>query len=536
MPNEANQETPDAKPVAAAAEGQAASAATGRGARRSKAIATWGLTFLLSAATVTLIAIAANKRPPPLLKSPRVLANVEVMHVTPQEHRESLVLPARIEADRHADISSELSGRLQEWRVDEGARVTAGQVVALLNTDELRAQLGVLEAQRDSARKAADVSLRQVEAAQVALKKAEKDAAALTLELESAQADLVFAQKDHARIQSLTAESIAAQVDLDATTNRLTQAELEVAKSKDAIERGVVSVEASRIDRSQAEASQALAQARVKEAESNIDSVRVALGKTELRAPFDGRLEEYLVEVGEVVSHGTPVARVYDLEYVRAAIDVADRYVAFLDATNPAVADYIAAAMPGAKQDIRASVIIPGPPKLTGGAHAGIELQADVYRIAQSADALSNTFRVELRVRNPSEALKHGMIGRARIDYLSYPGAIVIPLAAVQVTDTGPRALVVEQRDGSSVASVRDIEPLSIDGRWLLVGQGLKSGDCLVVAGGKGVVDGEQVSVIVVDGGARTEMTAPQEPGSETDVISVPPDYEAGSSKTEKTE
>ena len=136
----------------------------------------------------------------------------------------------------------------------------------------------------------------------------------------------------------------------------------------------------------------------------------------------------------------------------------------------------------------------------TGGTYDGLELDAKVVRIAQAADSASNTFDVELRLPNPGEALKQGMIVQAHIAYLLYPDAIVIPLQAVQVADTGPRVLVVSQKDGANFAHVREIEPVSIKGDTVLVARGIKPGDQLVIAGGKGVMNGEEVQVIMADG------------------------------------
>jgi hypothetical protein len=73
-------------------------------------------------------------------------------------------------------------------------------------------------------------------------------------------------------------------------------------------------------------------------------------------------------------------------------------------------------------------------------------------------------------------------------------------LRAVQVADIGPRVLVLEKRKGKDIAVVRNIEPVSIKDDLILVGTGVKAGDRLVIAGGKGVINGEEVNVIVEDG------------------------------------
>ena len=50
------------------------------------------------------------------------------------------------------------------------------------------------------------------------------------------------------------------------------------------------------------------------------------------------------------------------------------------------------------------------------------------------------------------------------------------------------------------IARVRDIEPASIKGDRILVKSGVSAGERLIVAGGKGVLDGEEVRVVVANG------------------------------------
>jgi len=289
--------------------------------------------------------------------------------------------------------------------------------------------------------------------------------AQLAAQLDSAQASRDYAEKEHRRIELLAKAEIATEADLDAAVNRLTLSRLAITQ-----------------------------------VEREIASVRVTVAKTVMRAPISGRLEEHLIETGEVVASGQELARLYDLRHVRATVDVPDRYIPFLEQHNAALQDFIAGSMPGAEQALRVKLILPGLPKLTGGTYQGIELDAAVDRVAQAADLASNTFKVELRLPNPAGALRQGMIAQGRIDYLRYSAALLIPLQAVHVADVGPRVLVVEEQDGETRAFVRDIEPISISGDQLLVGAGLADGDRLVVAGGKGVMNGERVNVIMRDG------------------------------------
>lgn len=494
-----------------------AAAAPSAGARRWRYV-TWGSTGTVLALTIACIVIAATRTPPALVQAPPRVANVEVRRVVAEPFEATLVLPARIEADRSAAINAEATGRLQEWLVEEGETVEAGRTVALLNTDQLKAQLGQMRAKRLSAEKSLAVYEQQLALARVALERAEKEASALELDLSAARSDLAVAEKEYERIKPLAESEVLTATDLDVAANALTQRQLAVKKVVEAIDRAGVSVESARLSITESEAALELAGAQVAEADEGMKGIGVAIAKCELKAPFAGRFETHLVEPGEVVTAGQSLGRMYDLTHLRARVDVADRYVAFLDPGSAALSSYLAMAMPGVEQHVKAAVVLPGLPKLTGGAYEGLKLDAVIERVAQASDAASNTFRVELRFENPGEALKEGMIVQARIDYLRFPDAITIPLKAIQVADVGPRVLVAERRDGKDFAAVRDVEPVAIKGDSVLVSSGVAPGDRLIVAGMKGVIHGEEVNVVMEDG-----VLVGQAPGSETAVNAATP-------------
>ena len=83
------------------------------------------------------------------------LATTTVTVVSPEPGKadDGLVLPAEVQPLLQASIFAQVSGYLKKWNVDIGAHVTAGQILAEIDTPELdrqldqaRAQLGVAEA------------------------------------------------------------------------------------------------------------------------------------------------------------------------------------------------------------------------------------------------------------------------------------------------------------------------------------------------------------------------------------------------------
>ena len=293
-------------------------------------------------------------------------------------------------------------------------------------------------------------------------------------------------------------EETAAQ--LDDAQNSLTQAELSVVRAKQNLNNARLNIQVANLAIKESEAGIDLAEARIAELEASISLLEHQISKGKLKAPFSGILEAHLIEPGEMASPGIPVATIYDLKYLRATIDVPDRYIAFLDPNNNKIKTFISKNMPGAEQRINTKIIIPSLPKLTEGIESGFELDADIAKIAQSSNPESNTFEVELRFLNPGNALKHGLIVRSKIDYLYYKSAIIIPVKAIQVTDLGPRVLVVNQENGDEVSVLKDINPVSIHGSQALIRGGLKKGDRLIVAGWKGLVGGEKINILVENG------------------------------------
>lgn len=468
---------------------------------KPSSILTWGATLLIVLATVAVIIYAAKREVATPEAPEKKLANVEIINLKPQEFIESLTLPAIVEADRVAEVRPEFSGTLERWYFPEGAEVQIGDIIAEIDTRSLRLNLEEMEAALRSASKNVTLSRIRRDGARVSMANAEKNRRIQEVALESAQSNLELARKQFERTRTMAEKKIATVSQLDDARNALTQAELSVTQASQSLNSAELNVRAAEIAVKEAEAGIELSEARISELEASIDVLQFKIDNGKLKAPFSGRLEKHLVQAGEMASPSAPIARIYDLKYLRAVVNVPDRYVAFLDPDNRGADAFIRMKLPGAVQRIEAWLIIPGLPRLASDmVEAGTELKATIARIAQSSNPESNTFEVELRLRNPGEALKHGLIARSRIEYLVYPKAMIIPLKAIQVTDAGPRVLILKAENGEKRVQSRDIEPVSIHGSEVFVSSGLRPGEQLVIAGWKGLVGGEQVNVLVEDG------------------------------------
>lgn len=75
----------------------------------------------------------------------------------------------------------------------------------------------------------------------------------------------------------------------------------------------------------------ASAKAALRASEADLEAARLDLSRTSIAAPFNGRISEKLVDVGQYVSLGTVVATIYDTDVAQVRLPLTDRQVALLD-------------------------------------------------------------------------------------------------------------------------------------------------------------------------------------------------------------
>lgn len=190
---------------------------------------------------------------------------------------------------REVDLAFNNSEHLDQLLVQEGDRVSKGQLLATLHQERLRAQVAVAKA-RVTAQKAVvarlDAGTRPEE-----VRQAKAGVAA-------ARARLKDAELTFARAQKLAAKEAASQQVLDDAQARLdtARADLDVARETLALAEAGPRVED--IDE---------AKAALKAEQAQLALAQEVLKDTELYAPSDGIIRERILEPGDMATPQTPV-------------------------------------------------------------------------------------------------------------------------------------------------------------------------------------------------------------------------------------
>jgi HlyD family secretion protein len=204
----------------------------------------------------------------------------------------------RIEAT-DVDIATKIHNRLVNVLADEGELVKAGQVLAQMDTDELKAQLREAEAELRKAKSNVDTAQ-----STVAQRVSEKEAADATVLQRDAELDL--AVKNWERAKPLAEKGTIAREELDTYRSSFYKAQAAVATAKANVAAAVAAIATAKSLVISAEANVIATQAR-------IDRLNVDINDCTLKAPRDGRVQFRVAQPGEVLSGGGKVLNMVDL-------------------------------------------------------------------------------------------------------------------------------------------------------------------------------------------------------------------------------
>jgi len=210
------------------------------------------------------------------------------------------------------------------------------------------------------------------------------------------------------------------------------------------------------------------AAARLREAEANVRLARQRLADATLRAPFDGRIGERHVDVGDFVTDVTPLFTIVDDRVVEVAFSVPEKYVGRLHEGS----------------EVRLKVRSLPNQTLVG----------PVTFVSPMVEPGSRTVKMKASIPNERGELRAGQFAEVRLRLALHPDAITAPEAAV--VPQGGQNFVFVSRGGTAQRRV-----VSLGERYagrVEVLSGLAAGDTVVVAGQQKIADGSALSPVML--------------------------------------
>ena len=263
-----------------------------------------------------------------------------------------VVASGRIEGREVTLAAKEIQGRVKTLLVDEGYTVKKGQLLAELESNQLDARFENLAANvsnLDAQIKQAEVDVGYTKkSTAAAIAAAEAAVSSAEAHLTHAKAVLVNASAEYERAKGLFRDQVNSQSSLDQATMTYEASQADVnASDKDVAQaKANLAVAYSTRDTVELKSQQlrALQQSR-RGAVAQLEEARANLAERMIYAPTDGTILSRPVEVGDVVSAGSPIFVMVDMSRLYLKVYIPEPDIPKLKLGDPA--DITVDAFPG---------------------------------------------------------------------------------------------------------------------------------------------------------------------------------------------
>ena len=212
----------------------------------------------------------------------------------------------------------------------------------------------------------------------------------------------------------------------------------------------------------------AAAKAALDRAEAGLSAAKIELGKTSIRAPFDGVFEDRLAERGDFLSMGAACGRVVDLDPIIVAVDATEDQLNLI------------------RRDEAVAV----------GLSTGQRVEGSIRFISSAASPETRTFRIEIQIPNEDFAIAAGLTATAQIKLGEMPALQTTP-ASLVLHDDG--RIGVRYVDADSIVQFAEVQVIddASDGIWVT---GIQDGLNLLIAGQDYLREGVKVNANLAEG------------------------------------
>lgn len=296
-------------------------------------------------------------------------------------------------------VSPQIMGRIINLTVDEGSAVKKGDLIAELDRTELEASLAAAKANvatlENSVHEAEHNYSWTSEQTSASLDQAQAMTTSSSAQLDQARAQLWRDQADLKRMQQLYDKREVSAQDRDHAEAAVRMSESNVKALEDALKAQHASIAVAQANRKQVDVRKSaiastiaqLEQARAAEAQTTAQ-----LSYTRIYAPIDGIVSVRVAKQGEVVSPGSPIIVVVDVDHLWVRADVEESYIDSIQF--------------GEKMRVKlpSGNVIEGP-VIFKGVENDFATQRDVSRTKRDI----KTFAIKVSVPNPEHRLFTGM-------------------------------------------------------------------------------------------------------------------------------
>jgi len=224
------------------------------------------------------------------------------------------------------------------------------------------------------------------------------------------------------------------------------------------------------------------ARARLASAQAGLGEAKLQQSRTVVYAPFDGRVRERSVSIGDTINAGQNIGRVYAIDIAEVKLPLTDTDMARL----------------GLGIGFTASKAKPGPEATLSAVVAG-ELhtwQGRISRVSSSYDTATRVLFAYAEVKDPygkgsdnGVPLASGLFVNVGIEGREVVDSIIVPRTALRGSDT------IYIANDNKTLSLRTVKVASSSREMVVISSGLSSGERVITSPIRGVADGMKIEL-----------------------------------------
>jgi len=222
---------------------------------------------------------------------------------------------------KEVDINTKIPGKISKIYVEEGQKVNAGQVIAEIESNELKAKREQAKALAEAAKGQVDMAYAALKAAEATLEKAKNGAR--RQEIQEAEDYYELTVKTYERVKDLYEHGAVPAQKLDEALTQMNIAKQKLDMAKEGARKE--DIEAAQAVVEQAKAAYEAAKDKYQQALAGIQEVDSYLKDTKVLSPINGTVTEIYCDEGELVSTGMPIATVTNLDDVWVKVNVSEK-------------------------------------------------------------------------------------------------------------------------------------------------------------------------------------------------------------------
>ena len=348
---------------------------------------------------------------------------VEVQNAKMVEKNSSDAYKATLEAYQQGIVNSKTSAKVISTSFENGQYVNVGDTLVTLDDQDIRNNIKASQAQLQTYQA-------QLNSSQVSMEK-------LKINLEDAK-------RNYDRQKVLFEKKAISQTDIEAAEKTLNTAQADYNSGNASIQTAQSNISAQNV---------------------SIANLQDSLNNTIIKAPISGVISDKAVNIGQMASQGTALAKVNDISFVYATMQIPQDKINNTKIGQPA------------------TITVDGSDKTYSGVLQNMDL---------SADTSARVFNCKIKIENNDKTLYPGIYAKAELISSEKTQVIAVPINAL-VGNEGDYSVFIND---NGTAKKQKVAIGETDENNVEITSGIKDGDGVIVTNTSTLQDGDEVEAV----------------------------------------